>query len=310
MSAEPLPEENANVSEGAEATTSAANALPEGVDDVFVRQVKENVQRLLLSDDLELPRVSSIASRIMQIARDPNINVDRIVELVQADAFLAGQLLALVNSAFFALRQEVTSVRHAIVLLGLRAVGDLIFCVSLKMKVFNSKTYQNLMSNLWAHSIATGVGTEVLSQRFAGGRPGFMPGLFHDIGKAAILASIVTTESERRPNNPIGEAAAITLMEQLHRQVGVLLVRKWKLAPEIEECVKSHETFGKGMSDIAKLVYCSNRIAHHLGLGYKKIPLVLDQDPAFVSLGITDAETLKPILDQVSEHAARLSRTL
>ena len=109
-------------------------------------------------------RMSSVATRIMEIANDPNVDVDEVVRLIQTDPFLAGKLLNLINSSYYARRQEITSLRHAVVLLGLGPVGDLIFSVSVRMKVFSCEAHSPLMEALWRHSVACAVASQVMAQ--------------------------------------------------------------------------------------------------------------------------------------------------
>lgn len=62
---------------------------------------------------------SKLASfRLLQKINDPNFNFDELTELISMDATLAYKLLRYINSAFFGLRKEVDSIRHALILLG------------------------------------------------------------------------------------------------------------------------------------------------------------------------------------------------
>jgi len=296
MSAEPEPGE-------------AGNALKD-IDPNFLKVVKKHVQKMLLSDDLEMPRMSSLASRILDIASDPNVDVDRIVELVQADAFLAGKILSLINSAYFATRQEITSLRHAIVLLGLKSVGDLIFSVSVKMTVFKCPEYEVLMTKVWEHSVGSAVATEVISQmRGNGSDPGFMGGLMHDIGKPIVLTAIVESEAQLLRGQHIGPAAAVLLIDRMHLQVGSLLAKKWKFSSEIQTSIRDHESFQSDGASLEKFVYCGNRLAHHLGLGYRKEDVNFAADPGFTALNLTAPDTLDKVISTVSEHSQRLMQT-
>jgi HD-like signal output (HDOD) protein len=302
MSAEPGKAE-------APANATSADALKD-LDPRFLKAVKTNVQRMLLSDDLEMPRMSSLASRILDIASDPNVDVDRIVDLVQADAFLAGKILSLINSAYFATRQEITSLRHAIVLLGLKSVGDLIFSVSVKMTVFKCPEYESLMTRVWEHSVGTAVATEVIAQmRGDGNEPGFMAGLMHDIGKPIVLTGIVEAEQQRMGGRHLGQNVAQVLLDRMHAQVGGLLSRKWRFSDEIQGAIKDHHEFDADRSPLSQFVYCGNRLAHHLEFGYKHEVIDFAADPGFASLKLTQGPTVEKIVSTVDEHAKRLIQT-
>lgn len=289
------------------ATGAEVRAEPiAGVDAVFLNAVKVEIQKLLVSEDLQLPRISSLATRIMRIAADPNVDVDQVVTLVQTDQFLAGRILQLINSAYFATRQKVQSLRHAIVLLGLKSVGDLIFSSSMKMKVFKCERYEKLMKQIWEHAVACAVATEVVTQmRGKGEEPGFMAGLLHDIGKPLILNAIVSTE-ERLGEEPIGTHACITLIDMLHCQVGGLLGKKWRIAEAIQDAVRHHHTYSSDTDPLTAFVYCGNRLAHHVGYSYRPETVDPTTDPAFVALKLSDPTTFENVSSTVKSHATRM----
>lgn len=276
-----------------------------GVDEQFLRAVKDKVQAMLFSDQFELPRDSSAAARIMRIAGDPNADIDKVVELVQTDAFLAGKLLSLINSAYFSTREPVSSLRHAIVLLGMKSVADLVFCASVRMTIFKSNAYANLMSSFWVHSIATAVASEALSQH-DGGEPGFIAGLVHDIGKPALLVALVATEKDARNGESVGEDAAMQLIQQLHEQVGGLMARRWGLSDEIQEAIRDHGGFRPDGGRLALYVYCANRVAHHLGFGGPPTELTPSLDPGLNAIDFTSQDAFDKLLGAVTAHTKRL----
>lgn len=60
--------------------------------------------------------------RILEELKKPELDIDKLGEVVQRDISLSYRLLRLINSAVFGLRSEVRSVRHAISMLGERQV--------------------------------------------------------------------------------------------------------------------------------------------------------------------------------------------
>jgi HD-like signal output (HDOD) protein len=135
-------------------------------------------------------------------------------------------------------------------------------------------------------------------------------GLLHDIGKPLVLAAIVETENITVPPRRIEEEAAAMLIDHLHMQVGGLLAKKWQLADSLSETIRMHDRFDDSASPLRNLVYCGNRIAHHLSLGYKHDELVPSLDPAFDALNITTPGALSTILAPTQEHTERFTRTL
>jgi len=60
--------------------------------------------------------------RVLGVVQDPEANIKAIEEAVRSDVGLSYRLLKLVNSASFSLPTQVTSIRHAVALLGRRRV--------------------------------------------------------------------------------------------------------------------------------------------------------------------------------------------
>lgn len=75
---------------------------------------------LLHERRIELTRGSIL--QVIAALQNPDLQFDELEPLISHDLPLSLRLLRYINSAFFGLRNEVTSVRHAIVLLGLENV--------------------------------------------------------------------------------------------------------------------------------------------------------------------------------------------
>jgi EAL and modified HD-GYP domain-containing signal transduction protein len=60
--------------------------------------------------------------RLLGAVQDPNVELTDLAALLSQDVTLTYRLLRYINSAFFGVRREVTSISHALALLGLRNV--------------------------------------------------------------------------------------------------------------------------------------------------------------------------------------------
>jgi EAL and modified HD-GYP domain-containing signal transduction protein len=60
--------------------------------------------------------------RLLASLQDPNLELSELAALLSKDVTLTYRLLRYINSAFFGMRREVTSITHALALLGLRNV--------------------------------------------------------------------------------------------------------------------------------------------------------------------------------------------
>lgn len=69
-----------------------------------------------------LPGMRGTALALIGELDDPEISTQRLEQLIERDVALSYRLLRYINCATFALRREVSSIREAIVMLGLRAI--------------------------------------------------------------------------------------------------------------------------------------------------------------------------------------------
>ena len=84
-----------------------------------------------------------IAAKLLQAFQKENPDIDEIGEILSIDPPLSAKVLKIVNSAFYSLPSKITSVNHAIKLLGFNSVINLALSFSLVNK-FNTKASKTL----------------------------------------------------------------------------------------------------------------------------------------------------------------------
>jgi len=79
-----------------------------------------------------LPPLPQTVTEIEKAYADPNVDVKKVAAIVEKDPMVVADLLKLLNSAFYGLRKEITSVEQAVALLGMKSVKDLVINLSLR----------------------------------------------------------------------------------------------------------------------------------------------------------------------------------
>jgi putative nucleotidyltransferase with HDIG domain len=231
--------------------------------------------------------------------------MEEIQKLVQGEPFIAGKVLSLVNSAFYAGRQRVGSLKQALVFLGLKTLRDVIFSVSLHQKVFKAKRYAEIMEETWAHSIATATASGLIAEHLKVEKESaFLCGLLHDIGRSVLLHSIVEIEDTTLKGRPIGQDSVVILLDDFHELIGGYVAVKWKLPPSMIESIKCHHhpVRSREYRVLTSVVYCGDRIAEHLGLGGESKECAFALDRVFNELRINGDDVLQPILATTREQ--------
>lgn len=138
-----------------------------------------------IADLGEIATLPEVTVKIIQIVENPRSTARDLHEVIKNDPALSARLLKVVNSAFYGLPGQISSIDRAIVLLGLSAVKNIAIAASMT-HLFNAGSSIEGFSGaeVWRHSVAVAVGSRLLSA--AQGRPtveeSFLAGLIHDLG--------------------------------------------------------------------------------------------------------------------------------
>lgn len=203
----------------------------------------------LLEEVVTLPSMPNSIERILKLLDDPACPVREVAKAISSDPSIALKTLRLVNSAYYGLGQQVTSVEHAVVLLGLKVIKNMVLTAT----VFN--TIGNAADRFLRHSIACAIAMRVFAETGPLARLGstvdeaFVFGLLHDIGKV-ILGEYLPEEftkiqvSARETGLPWFKVEH-ELIGVDHAEVGARLAAKWKLSQPIIDAIASHHDLSR-----------------------------------------------------------------
>ena len=89
-----------------------------------------------------LATLPEITTRILEVLDNPNATADDLEQLVSSDPILSAKVLKVVNSSFYGMPAEVSSIKQAIVLLGVGGLKNIALAASLA-KLFGGMPQQN-----------------------------------------------------------------------------------------------------------------------------------------------------------------------
>ena len=209
------------------------------------RRSSSRKQALLGLD--KVPALSPSAAQLLGRLARRNCEVREVAVLIERDPLLSAQILAMANSAAFGRAQHVSSVQHAIAMVGLGAVRKFALARSISNLFSKRKIAPSFsVTRFNLHSVATGMFLELLSDLvpLEDAEDAFLAGLFHDVGKLVIAVAlpeqyetILTTaavtsetilESERR------------VLETDHAELSALAVDYWGLDESIRSAAAYH----------------------------------------------------------------------
>ena len=193
-----------------------------------------------------LPSLPAVAVEVIELTRDPEVKLEQLAATIQNDQGLTAKVLRTVNSSYYGLRQKCSTIRQALVVLGLSAVKSLALGFSLVSSVkrngddFDYDTYwrRGLFTAISARSIAKAAGCPFEDEAF-------LAGLLQDIGMVALYESLGERYAKILEQTGGDHSKLcrfeIADLELQHPDLGAMMAQRWKLPEELVLPVKYHE---------------------------------------------------------------------
>ncbi|MCP4391070.1 MAG: HDOD domain-containing protein [Gammaproteobacteria bacterium] len=201
----------------------------------------------LLKQAGELPSLPEVYIRVTELLETETTTAAKIGEAVQTDPTLTARILKLINSAYFGLRNPVTSIPQAVTLLGRQQLQQVLVGSVLAgvFKDFDITAFP--LRDFWQHCVKTAIIARQLAMqnaRIIDHEAFFTAGLLHDIGWLVIAkvnpgSYLQVTEIAKVENREMIEVEA-DKFSVTHIEVGVALLEKWGIPGLITQCVKKH----------------------------------------------------------------------
>jgi len=245
-----------------------------------------------------LPIFDPISLRLQQelLKKDPSLQT--VEKLICSDQSLTSQLLRIANSSVYRGLVDITTVRSALIRLGIAEVFRIVL-TDVSRKSFSDRDRQIdvLMKKLWQHSMGCAFAAGMLSTSLDFGvfqHEAFFAGLLHDIGKLLLL-KVVADIKQANKMSDLSEPLLLDAMDLLHAEHGCVLLRRLQM-PEMFALVAREHHLQEFAADnhILILVRVANQICHQMGIGVRHTPnLDLLATPEVVHLGLSSAELSK-----------------
>ena len=191
-----------------------------------------------------MPAFPKSVQRVLELTRDVNSMPKDLVEVVDKDPVLTVKILKVVNSAYYSLPKQITSVGHAVVYLGFNTIKNLALSIAAIGMLPKSNEAGFDGQQYLLHSLATAAIAKQLALKADDADPMdcFIAGLLHDFGKV-VLAQFMP--GEFRAALLGSQKHGISLHQALrsvlgvdHAVVGAMLVEKWRFAPHLVETIR------------------------------------------------------------------------
>ena len=220
---------------------------------------------------------------------------------------LSAKVLKLVNSGFYGFSQPISTIPHAMVLLGFEVVKTLVLSTTVLDMMSRS------MAGLWQHSLACARTCGIIARHIDMDDPEetSVIGLLHDLGKVVLEEHLAEEFSEIARIIAEEETLFYEAEERVfgvtHANVGGWLLGKWQLPSNLVEPITYHHNFHPARTHAARtaVVHIADILVRAEGYGSggdRRIPTLSPESLKTLDLTMDDVrDVMEAMQDEIRD---------
>jgi HD-like signal output (HDOD) protein len=262
-------------------------------------QVQERVKKLV--DRIQgLPTLPVMLNNINQMILNPRTSPKEVAHVISNDPSLTSKVLRVVNSSFYGFPNRITTITHAIVILGFNTIKSIVLSSTI-FDVFRRPLRPGDFdrTEFWKHSIGCGAAAKAIGRRlnYPMLEELFIAGLLHDVGKIVMDQfmpdKFLEVLNVVRTKDCLIAQAETEVLGATHADVGAWLFEKWNLSKGLIETTRCHHNpalagENQKLAEIIHLADILIRAARFGNGGDNKIPAI--SETAWKSLGLQHSD--------------------
>ncbi len=214
-----------------------------GMKEIKMTKFEKMMLLKKISEMDNLPSPGKSVIKISQLLRDESATVPIIVAEIEKDQTLVSSILKLINSGFYSMRNTIESVGHAVNLLGLQNVKQLVYSASV-MDFFDKDQKID-----WEHSYSSSVlmAQLIKENELPVSETLSIAMLMHDLGKVVLQLFnpkkyAMVREAATREDIPIWQAEE-KIFKINHAEVAEIILEKWDMDKSIITAISMHHNY-------------------------------------------------------------------
>jgi diguanylate cyclase (GGDEF)-like protein len=232
-----------------------------------------------LKAQVDFPSPSKVATEIIALARDPDIEMAKVAQAVGRDPAMTAKILRIANSAFYAQRRPSQNLRQALVIIGLNAALTLALSFSLLSSMRALRTVGIDYPRFWRRSLLAATAGRAFGELGKVGHAEdiFLAGLLQDISVLALDRVSRDFYSKLPQPATHGDWIRYEIKElgKDHAAYSALLLKSWNLPERIWSATANSHNPQNTFADSD-----DGRIARCVALGSDLAEAVLASDRA------------------------------
>ncbi|MEM9336143.1 MAG: HDOD domain-containing protein [Pseudomonadota bacterium] len=267
-----------------------------------------------LSKVTQIATLPEVTAQIVSVVDDPDTTAEDLEALVSSDPVLSVRVLKVVNSAFYGMPGEVSSIKQAIVVLGMSGVKNIAIAAGISKLFRGGKVHESFdAQDLWRHSAAVAAAARLIAEKTRDDRDGvFLIGLLHDLGvmieMQALRPQLIEVIEAMAANSSLTFLQAERqIIGATHQEFGLALCRNWNFPEPFQAAVGFHHTPELAPPEHqrnAQLICLADHLAGESCIGYCG---TVDREPfpdsVVEALGLS-SDDLQDVRDRLPEMFA------
>jgi HD-like signal output (HDOD) protein len=264
-----------------------------------------------------IPTLPVVIDKLTRLLQNPKTSAEEVGKAITTDQALASKVLKLVNSAFYGFPGRISTITHAIVILGFSTVKNVVLTAS----IFDAFRKQGTgidgfdLEHFWLHSIACGAAAQSIAKITGNNQKEecFIAGLIHDIGKIILCQYLPDdfrdTYLYAKEHSVLFFESEQALFDVNHQEIGSFLAQRWNLPKDLQNAIKFHHDPSPTREHytMTAIVHCADIFIRALDYGNggdNKIPVMSEH--VWKNLGM-DTIPLSQLFEAINDEIEKAS---
>jgi len=202
----------------------------------------------------QLPALPQSAIRLLELSQDPSNGPAEFAVPIEADPGLTGQVLRFVNSSYFGFSREISSVKLAITLVGVRTIKNFALWSAVFSLMPNPRCGPFELKSLWQDSLRRALFARATAALLGVKEPeeAFAAALLQDMAVPLLAKEAPQLYVKLLEARDQGRIRLSVLEQRLfgwtHAQAAGIMARQWNLPEEFAVLVEHHDAIDRWAS--------------------------------------------------------------
>lgn len=202
----------------------------------------------------QLPALPQSAIKLLELSRDPDNGPAEFAAPIEADPGLAGQILKFVNSSYFGFSHEISSVKMAITLVGIRTIKNFSLWSAVFSLMPNPKCGPFDLKNLWQDSLRRALFARAMGKLLGlkEAEEAFSAALLQDMAVPLLAKELPKEYLSLLEARTDGQARLSDLEKDRfgwnHAEAAAKMARSWKMPEAFAQLVEHHVVVERAVS--------------------------------------------------------------